>query len=90
EMEVLQEQIKNFRQQLEELENQRDALEERLQFHQAMVAPIRRLFPELLMRVFGFCIETDTPSFRRNSAPLVLTHVCHSWRQLALNCPSLW
>lgn len=57
--------------------------------YRAMLAPIRLLPPELLMRIFGFVLP-DKVSPRRCSSPLGLTHVCSIWRSAALASYGLW
>ncbi|KIJ24571.1 hypothetical protein M422DRAFT_194547, partial [Sphaerobolus stellatus SS14] len=82
--------MESLRQELEKAEKERSDLQERIDLHQSLLAPVRRLIPDLLTTIFEFCIDDEKPSFRRDHAPLVLAHVCHSWRQLAIQCPSLW
>lgn len=56
-----------------------------------IVAHIRRLPVELLVEVFVYCLPDDifiTPCPK--SAPLLLTRVCSSWRNIALSSPKLW
>lgn len=43
-----------------------------------------RLPPELLALVFVLAAEDDV------MAPMIVSHVCRSWRYLALHTPSLW
>ncbi|KAF8589013.1 hypothetical protein K439DRAFT_1333672, partial [Ramaria rubella] len=74
--------------QTEELQSRREVACETLSLHQALVAPARRLMPEALGEIFEHCI--DGPSFSACSAPLLLTHVCHKWRQVAYGTPQLW
>lgn len=51
--------------------------------------PIARLPSEVLSLVFLNCLP-HAPTFSPKSAPLLLTHVCSSWRALALSTPALW
>ncbi|KAK7022316.1 hypothetical protein R3P38DRAFT_1116329 [Favolaschia claudopus] len=59
------------------------------------LAPVARLPPELLSRIFKFCQEPSgwhtnyiltTPS----CAPLLLLGVCRLWRDIVVSCPLLW
>ncbi|PPQ63462.1 hypothetical protein CVT24_004994 [Panaeolus cyanescens] len=59
------------------------------------LAPISRLPPELLTRSFAWLVEDF--AFRSpedwNSQTIQwvkITHVCHHWREVALNSPHLW
>lgn len=70
---------------------QTNALLDTVSVYRSTVTPIRRLPVELLTEVFVFCLPDDT--FIRpcpKSAPLLLTRVCGSWRDLALSVPRLW
>lgn len=49
-----------------------------------------RLVPELWLEIFTRCLPDDTSSFGVDEAPLKLTRVCRSWRNLAISSPSLW
>ena len=52
-------------------------------------SPFASLPPELIREIFYHCLPKK-PNFSAKSAPLLLTHVCHSWRTLALSMPTLW
>ncbi|KAG1876639.1 hypothetical protein DFJ58DRAFT_740861 [Suillus subalutaceus] len=61
------------------------------------LASIFSLPPEVLVNIFIYFVEegnfkiyTGIP--RRGGAPIlmIVTHVCRHWRQVALECPSLW
>ncbi|PAV15829.1 hypothetical protein PNOK_0868700 [Pyrrhoderma noxium] len=56
-------------------------------------SPFSKLPDELLVEIFLNCIEPDdigcdAPS--KSTAPLLLTWVCHRWRNVAISCPDLW
>ena len=44
---------------------------------------------ELIQSVFTECLP-DTPSLRACDAPLLLTHVCQTWRNVERSTPRLW
>ncbi|KAG1876654.1 hypothetical protein DFJ58DRAFT_755565 [Suillus subalutaceus] len=53
--------------------------------------------PEILTTVFTYIVEEDTLKShtgtpRPCAAPIsmIITHVCRHWRQVALECPTLW
>ncbi|KAG2056825.1 hypothetical protein BDR06DRAFT_995312 [Suillus hirtellus] len=52
---------------------------------------------EILTTIFTYIVEEDTfkshtGTPRPNGAPIsmIITHVCRHWRQVALECPTLW
>lgn len=57
---------------------------------------IHRLPVEILAEIFLFCLIPKTlplsslPSVCSSRAPLLLCHVCSSWRRVALQTPALW
>ncbi|TEB33233.1 hypothetical protein FA13DRAFT_1730993 [Coprinellus micaceus] len=71
--------------------------------HEALFSPARALPEDILRSIFLFSL-VDVPSqpflakdnslrgdyVRPTSAPLLLTYVCHRWREIALNMPELW
>ncbi|TEB25972.1 hypothetical protein FA13DRAFT_1636726, partial [Coprinellus micaceus] len=66
-------------------------LKRHIEAHEALTHPIRRLPNELLVKTFHHCLPTSHhPVMSNTSAPLLLTRVCHPWRELALSTPTLW
>ncbi|KAF9565838.1 hypothetical protein CPC08DRAFT_141214 [Agrocybe pediades] len=63
-----------------------------LKIYRNSLAPISRLAPEILCRVFDHLrkIPNLLPFERDPLQWIQATHVCHAWRETALNCPSLW
>ncbi|KAK7463389.1 hypothetical protein VKT23_006744 [Stygiomarasmius scandens] len=62
-----------------------------LDAQRSQLSPIRRLPLELLSAIFHHCLpDLEFISPRSSDAPMLLTHVCHGWRNLALSIPSLW
>ncbi|KAF7370585.1 F-box domain-containing protein [Mycena sanguinolenta] len=70
----LDEDIQKYQESIRSLQYQRNAL-----------SPIGRLPPEMLSRVFMFCIHRDSLSWIRE-----VSHICRHWRAVALGCPNLW
>lgn len=58
-------------------------------FQKPRICHIQKLPLELLAEVFALCLP-HVPSFRSCDAPMLLSHICHSWRGLALSQSSLW
>ena len=76
---------------LDGLTRKRDALQTYTRLHTALVAPIRRLPPEVLSEIFlHYNDENNISNFRLNTAPLQLGGVCSRWRTIALSTPWLW
>ncbi|KAJ7044738.1 hypothetical protein C8F04DRAFT_595623 [Mycena alexandri] len=68
------------------METRRRALQTRLDY------PVLTLPPEITSEIFLHCLpetrELDVVNPRE--APLLLTHVCRAWRQIASSLPALW
>lgn len=76
---------------LRELNQQRDALEDKVTGYQGMFSPARRLLPEVLQEIFIHCLPTDrNPAMSATEAPLLLGRVCRQWRDVAYSTPTLW
>ncbi|KAJ7059696.1 hypothetical protein C8F01DRAFT_1145361 [Mycena amicta] len=64
----------------------------------AAIAPIRRMPEDVLLEIFGRCVdeevsEEDTVLYLTldsSRCPLLLTHVCAHWRSIAIGTPRLW
>ncbi|KAG7445978.1 uncharacterized protein BT62DRAFT_146033 [Guyanagaster necrorhizus] len=52
---------------------------------------VTRLPAELIITIFFHCLpDKSYPSLHKDVAPLLLAHVCRSWRALALSVSRLW
>jgi hypothetical protein len=75
--------IKSLEESLQVLRHRRNTLQ-----------PISSLPPEIFATVFSFLCSPGIPSLGgkpdRNLARLHVSHVCHQWREIALNQPQLW
>jgi len=69
---------------IDEMHRQRLALEAKVSYTMAYIAPIRRLPNELIRHIF-MCNFDDYPC-----TAWVLAAVCSRWRRLALSMPQLW
>ncbi|KAJ7247647.1 hypothetical protein B0H12DRAFT_1220298 [Mycena haematopus] len=56
-----------------------------LQYRRNALSPIGRLPPEMLSRIFIFCIRPDSHYWIKE-----VSHICRHWRAVALGCPNLW
>ncbi|KAK6996980.1 hypothetical protein R3P38DRAFT_3407135 [Favolaschia claudopus] len=62
-----------------------------IQAHRTLVAPIRRIPPEILSEIFEACLPNERNCVMSSAeAPMLLGRVCSSWRTLSLSTPSLW
>ncbi|TDL22499.1 hypothetical protein BD410DRAFT_788311 [Rickenella mellea] len=53
--------------------------------------PIHSAPPEILSDIFLRCLPVDElPRSSPNTAPILLTHVCSLWRNVAVSTPDLW
>ncbi|KAK7022322.1 hypothetical protein R3P38DRAFT_2960496, partial [Favolaschia claudopus] len=60
------------------------------QRHFKAFSPVARLPDEILSIIFQLCDGPGYASAAPPCAPLLLTHVCYQWRDIALSCPFLW
>jgi hypothetical protein len=85
--------IKDLEDSLAALKARRKASKIFVRKHRALVAPIKRLPPDILSTVFLAClpaIERPEASMAGNNPAVVISHVCRHWRQLAFDTPLLW
>ncbi|KAJ7209838.1 hypothetical protein C8J57DRAFT_1087325, partial [Mycena rebaudengoi] len=53
--------------------------------------PVLTLPPEILSRIFVFCLPTDLyPRPSPKTAPLLVAQICGHWREIALETSELW
>ncbi|KAL0571715.1 hypothetical protein V5O48_010239, partial [Marasmius crinis-equi] len=52
--------------------------------------PISQLPPELLVLIFDECIHSRDAILFEKPLYFAFSQVCHDWRELALNTPTLW
>ncbi|KAJ7663234.1 hypothetical protein DFH06DRAFT_1189725 [Mycena polygramma] len=61
-----------------------------------IASPVRCIPAEILGEIFQWCIEVGRTSMGTYSTdnphlpPMVLTHICSIWRDVAINTPRLW
>ncbi|KAJ6582860.1 hypothetical protein DFH09DRAFT_1144787 [Mycena vulgaris] len=87
----LTDEISRMQQLLNELTQKRDALDDFIAAHLAMVSPARRLPEDIIRHVFMACLPSHrNPFIISNESPLLLCQICSDWRRLALSTPRLW
>ncbi|TFK30162.1 hypothetical protein FA15DRAFT_663535 [Coprinopsis marcescibilis] len=76
---------------LESLRKKKGDCQSFIDKHKAIMSPFRRLPFDVLQTIFLFCIPVEHNAVMSTSqAPMLLTHVCHRWREATLSMPSLW
>ncbi|KAK7460366.1 hypothetical protein VKT23_009089 [Stygiomarasmius scandens] len=86
--------IENLRNTIFQMEEQRNHTRYRIDEYRAFISPIRKVPVEIWTEIFSLCLPhsyglriTDHKIF----APVLdLSHVCGSWRAIALSTPKLW
>ncbi|KAJ6512628.1 hypothetical protein C8R45DRAFT_1206661 [Mycena sanguinolenta] len=77
--------------QINQLGEERDHLNSFIDPHLALISPARRLPPEVVAEIFAACLPSHrNPIISGKEAPLLLSHICHEWRNIALTTPRLW
>ncbi|KAH9477668.1 hypothetical protein JR316_0009894 [Psilocybe cubensis] len=73
------------------LNNEQAKIKEIVKPYNTVLAPIRRLPTDILREIFSHCLSSHRlPIISATEAPLLLTHICSSWRTIALSSPLLW
>ncbi|KAJ6512543.1 hypothetical protein C8R45DRAFT_323178 [Mycena sanguinolenta] len=76
---------------LVDLASQSGRLREAIEAHQALVSLVCRLPEDVLREIFLASLPSSgNPVMNSQEAPLLLAHVCSSWRKIALATPQLW
>ncbi|KAI5885848.1 uncharacterized protein SCHCODRAFT_02106680 [Schizophyllum commune H4-8] len=60
-----------------------------LALHRSLLAPVRRLFPEILSSIFSIVV-CSMSGFQQLHTAFRIAAVCHHWRVVARGTPSLW
>ncbi|KAI3602748.1 hypothetical protein WG66_008108 [Moniliophthora roreri] len=77
--------------QIARLQARRDKLKSFIDNHCALLSPIRRVPSDILREIFVQCLpEGHLPTHTIHQAPLLLTSICRSWREVAITTPRLW
>ncbi|KAJ7508295.1 hypothetical protein B0H11DRAFT_1952381 [Mycena galericulata] len=89
---ALNSRIDALRATVDQLIEERDTLVDDVQRHNAVLAPIRRIPPEIVCEILAWMPQSnrridDTPV---EQPPWWLGHICRSWRETALGDSRLW
>ncbi|KAJ7601144.1 hypothetical protein C8J56DRAFT_27270 [Mycena floridula] len=76
---------------IDKLVIEREMLQRDVVSYKAILAPIRHLPGDMLQEIFVSCLlAKNTPDMTITNTPLLLGHVCRSWRELVMLTPQLW
>ena len=76
---------------LQAMTSKRSQLSEIGTAYAALIAPFRRLPPEILQMIFVFCLPPNRNAVMHASeAPVLLGRVCSEWRRISLATPEVW
>ncbi|KAL0569304.1 hypothetical protein V5O48_012668 [Marasmius crinis-equi] len=78
---------------ISKLQAERDELRQDIDRHRMLLSPFRRLPADLWGEIFVQALpsnEFNLPGRTLKDAPLLLTTVCRTWRDIALRTPRLW
>ncbi|KAJ7036638.1 hypothetical protein C8F04DRAFT_1257864 [Mycena alexandri] len=94
-MERVDDEITRLRQRLAQLEDRKTALSLHLARNKAILSPLRRMPPELLLEIFSWTLPSilflrRQDQFDVTDVPWILGHISSNWRAVALSSPSLW
>ncbi|KAL0572532.1 hypothetical protein V5O48_009426 [Marasmius crinis-equi] len=86
-----EQEIRRIDEEISRLQARRDELSRFVTSHRMLLSPFRRLPGELWGEIFVRCLPNGSLPVRSLSeAPLLLTCICRTWREVALNTPTLW
>ncbi|KAF5343342.1 hypothetical protein D9758_014181 [Tetrapyrgos nigripes] len=73
------------------LRNEQQAILFRVDQYRSLLAPIRKVPPEVLGNIFTLCCSVESKIAERiDSPPIRLSQVCAGWRELAMTTAPLW
>ncbi|KAL0576095.1 hypothetical protein V5O48_005869 [Marasmius crinis-equi] len=88
-----EEKIRKLEEEISRLEAERDGLKSFVDRHRALLSPFRRLPADVWRGIFICCLPNNKLGLctrTTSEAPLLLTTICRSWRDIALSTPRLW
>jgi hypothetical protein len=91
----LDDEIPKLREKLKQLEYERVSLLRYVSCNKAVLAPLRRMPPEVLGEIFSWTLPTiadalNASRFDMAQSPWLLNQISSRWRAVSLSIPSLW
>ncbi|KAL0572088.1 hypothetical protein V5O48_009882 [Marasmius crinis-equi] len=84
---------RHLAQEISKLQAELDEVQYFIDRHRPLLSPVRRLPADILGEIFVHTLPTNSYNVAGRTlkdAPLLLTTICHSWREIALKTPRLW
>ncbi|KAF8588071.1 hypothetical protein K439DRAFT_1336215, partial [Ramaria rubella] len=81
--------ITRLEQQIYGLRAQKATLERSYDVNRALLAPVRRLPPEIFTEIF-LQYTAGCSSLGSENSPILLTRICSRWRRIAMSSARLW
>jgi len=76
---------------VETMKIKRKTIQKRIDDHNIILSPVRRLPLDVLHEIFFHCLPTHrNPIMTSSESPLLLTQICSSWRAIAFSSPRIW
>ncbi|KAJ6506711.1 hypothetical protein C8R45DRAFT_860669 [Mycena sanguinolenta] len=87
----LDDEITKLQTAIDKLVEERSRVAAYIEDHEALISPVRRLPLDIIQELFVACLPTHRNCVMSASeAPVLLGHVCRSWRAISLSTPRLW
>ncbi|KAJ7140918.1 hypothetical protein C8R44DRAFT_603871, partial [Mycena epipterygia] len=85
----LDDEIADLQKVIDKLAEERASLGAYGEAHKALISPVRRLPLDVIQEIFVACIPTHRNCvMSAREAPVLLGHICSSWRETSLSTPS--
>ncbi|KAK7001325.1 hypothetical protein R3P38DRAFT_3048515 [Favolaschia claudopus] len=90
-MQEIDTEIADLHNAIDALLTEKATLRSYIRAHRTLIAPIRRIPPEILSEIFVTCLPKERNCvMSATEAPMLLGRVCSSWRSLSHSIPRLW
>ncbi|KAF9259423.1 hypothetical protein L218DRAFT_933823 [Marasmius fiardii PR-910] len=83
--------LRQLNEEIDRLQAQRKILQSFIDKHRVILSPFRKVPADIWRVVFTYCLPPSGLPLRTiTEAPILLTRICRSWREIALTTPGLW
>ncbi|KAF7364079.1 hypothetical protein MSAN_01066700 [Mycena sanguinolenta] len=87
----LDDEIRKLQEAIDKLGEERSRVAAYVEGYKALISPVRRLPLDIIQELFVACLPTHRNCVMSASeAPVLLGHICSSWRAISLSTPRLW